>query len=260
MMKLLLSSLSLFILLISDKLSVSWGYDTETSSTYIGCFKDKVDSRKTYKLQRQYETATPEQGRALTGYFTYTSGMTIQSCLEMCKSKNFKYAGLQNSNACHCGNSGYDRHGENDKPCSMKCVGFAEEICGDSWANSVYEIIKYRSTYIGCFKDKVDDIGNNSTDTENVTATLLSGRALSGYGNYSSDMTTEKCQDLCHEKGFKFAGLQNSSACYCGNSGFDKYGRNENSCTMKCSGNENQICGDQSSNSIYELLEVFKKE
>ena len=51
--------------------------------------------------------------------------------------------------------------------------------------------------------------------------------------------------------GYKYAGLQAASYCLCG----DSYGNHgkalESQCSMTCSGESSQICGDDMTNSIY---------
>ena len=86
---------------------------------YIGCFKD---------------TWT----RDLSGYTTNTPGMTTQMCVNLCREKGFAYAATQFSQHCFCGNN-YGKYGPATN-CDMKCGGNAGEICGGSWANSVYSI------------------------------------------------------------------------------------------------------------------------
>lgn len=90
--------------------------------------------------------------------------------------------------------------------------------------------------YLGCFRDQ----GN---------ATGTSGRDLSGFAVSEPQMTTERCVSLCGEKGFRYAGTQYSSWCFCGNR-YGKSGKADN-CNMKCSGNNRQICGGSWANSVY---------
>lgn len=67
----------------------------------------------------------------------------------------------------------------------------------------------------------------------------------------TGDMTIERCTAKCKENGYSFAGLQNSSACMCGNS-YGRYGKADN-CNMKCNGNPGQICGGDWANSVYKV-------
>jgi len=86
---------------------------------YIGCFK---------------ETWT----RDLAGYTTNTPAMTTQMCVNLCRERGFAYAATQYGQHCFCGNS-YGKYGPATN-CDMKCAGNPAEICGGSFANSVYSI------------------------------------------------------------------------------------------------------------------------
>lgn len=89
------------------------------------------------------------------------------------------------------------------------------------------------ATYIGCFMDQA--------------AHDLSGKSVAA----APDMTVAACQNAC--AGFTYAGLQNGSACSCGNS-YGKYGAAPSSqCNVKCSGNASAICGGVLRNSIYKI-------
>lgn len=93
--------------------------------------------------------------------------------------------------------------------------------------------------YLGCYKDSGDPNGT-------------AGRDLNGLKIYGNDMTVEKCIKICAEKGFRYAGLQYSAHCFCGNS-YGKLGK-ANNCNMKCAGDYNQVCGGTWANSVYEIL------
>ncbi|OAG27282.1 WSC domain-containing protein [Thermodesulfatator autotrophicus] len=91
---------------------------------------------------------------------------------------------------------------------------------------------------LGCFKDQGDPYG-------------LNGRDLAAFGFGSDQMTPDLCMRECARRGYRYAGVQYSSQCFCGNS-YGKYGPAIN-CNMKCTGDENQICGGNWANSIYDV-------
>ena len=93
------------------------------NSSYIGCFKD---SGNPFGLEN----------RDLDGFYVNKSDMSIKECISLCRSKKFKYAGVENSSQCFCGNS-YGKYGEAEN-CNMKCSGNPNEICGGFWAISLY--------------------------------------------------------------------------------------------------------------------------
>ena len=89
------------------------------NQSYLGCFKD-------------------QENRDLTGFSFHAPNMTKELCMTTCQQKGFQYAGLQYSSYCFCGNS-YGNLGKANN-CNMPCAGNKSEICGGSWANSVYRI------------------------------------------------------------------------------------------------------------------------
>lgn len=86
---------------------------------YIGCFKD---------------TWT----RDLSVFMTSNPGMTTEKCVSLCREKGTAYAATQYGQQCFCGNT-YGKYGPATN-CDMKCAGNPAEICGGSFANSVYSI------------------------------------------------------------------------------------------------------------------------
>jgi len=93
------------------------------SSRYIGCFRDQGEAFGT-------------SGRDLNGSFTSRASMTSATCVALCRSQGFAFAGAQHSEQCFCGAS-YGRSGGADN-CNMACGGNPAEMCGGLWANSVY--------------------------------------------------------------------------------------------------------------------------
>jgi WSC domain len=67
--------------------------------------------------------------------------LTVDKCINLCSGKNFKYAGLEAGNQCFCSNSynGLPTN-SNQERCSASCAGDSSQICGGSWALSVYSI------------------------------------------------------------------------------------------------------------------------
>jgi hypothetical protein len=79
-------------------------------------------------------------------------------------------------------------------------------------------------------------------------------RTFDGDSTSEDDMTVEKCVEMCSSGGYKFAGLEYSSECYCGNTiAADRRPKPGvlGSCNMKCSGNSKEKCGGGSALSIY---------
>ncbi|MBF0276140.1 MAG: pentapeptide repeat-containing protein [SAR324 cluster bacterium] len=93
--------------------------NTDVSFSYVGCFKD-------------------QSNRDMKGYYLDTADMTTNKCLDLCRSKGFAYAATQYGGHCFCDNS-YGHSGPADN-CTMPCKGDSNQICGGSWANSIYAI------------------------------------------------------------------------------------------------------------------------
>ncbi len=87
-----------------------------------------------------------------------------------------------------------------------------------------------QAQYLGCFKD-------------------TSNRDISARHWSSASMTVGKCVADCRSRGFRYAGVQYYSHCFCANS-YGRYGRASN-CTTKCSGNKSQTCGGSWANGVY---------
>lgn len=114
---------------------------------------------------------------------------------------------------------------------ATKEAGFlSAEIIELSFLPFETKVSAQKSGYLGCFKDTSDF-------------------DLNGYLERSRSNTPQRCVGSCLEKGFRFAGIQYSESCLCGNS-YGKYGTATN-CNMKCTGDNGQICGGINANSIY---------
>ena len=93
--------------------------------------------------------------------------------------------------------------------------------------------------YLGCYID-----GN----PRDLAATALVN---------TTSMNIEVCLKFCLSNGYKYAGLQYETQCFCDNTDNRRYGPGlETECNGKCAGNKSQICGNSQSaniqrNSIY---------
>lgn len=107
------------------------GPTVDGSPTFLGCFKDTNDFDLNGSLNRS-STNTPER------------------CIAACKSRGFKFAGLQYGESCLCGNS-YGRYGPATN-CNMKCTGDPNQTCGGYSSNAVYSTGSAKATSVstGC--------------------------------------------------------------------------------------------------------------
>ena len=59
------------------------------------------------------------------------------------------------------------------------------------------------------------------------------------------------CVEECAKRGYKYAGVQNGGACFCGNT-FGQYGgANETDCDVRCSTWGSENCGGVEKNAVY---------
>ena len=96
---------------------------------YLGCFRDQ---------QTNALGGATTQGRDMDGFITNDAGMTSARCVTVCRNQGFPYAGTQYATYCFCGRSN-GRSGAADN-CNMACGGNSSEMCGGTFANSVYSV------------------------------------------------------------------------------------------------------------------------
>jgi hypothetical protein len=110
---------------VSAKMAINY-LQSLVPGNLLGCYadNDKAPSAGT-------------AGRDLDGAITQSNSLTKAQCVTNCGSQGFGYAGLQFGQWCFCGQS-YGKFGFSSG-CSMPCAGDPNEICGGSWANSVYD-------------------------------------------------------------------------------------------------------------------------
>ncbi|RFU79924.1 cooh terminal wsc domain-containing [Trichoderma arundinaceum] len=88
--------------------------------TYAGCYKDNAS-------------------RVLSGDVLPNLGpMTNEKCVANCVSKGFSLAATEYGGQCYCGNELVGSAKLADSQCSVACEGNSKEVCGGSWAISVY--------------------------------------------------------------------------------------------------------------------------
>ncbi len=112
-----------------ERIRIAEKTQMKLKSHYVGCYKDKQDTPASFGVSLT--------GRDINGFTTHSNRLTNELCISMCKEKGFKYAGTQFSTHCFCGNQ-YGSYGEANN-CNMNCSGNIDQICGGSWANSVYQ-------------------------------------------------------------------------------------------------------------------------
>jgi len=91
-----------------------------TSYAYLGCYADQSNRDVSVDL------------------VSWSADMTVETCYGLALAASATYFSVQDSGQCFAGNS-YGRYGLSTG-CNQQCTGNSNEICGGTWANSVYQI------------------------------------------------------------------------------------------------------------------------
>jgi hypothetical protein len=82
-------------------------------------------------------------------------------------------------------------------------------------------------------------------------------RGVNGGVINMDNLTPSRCMQWCQERRFKYAGVQFSTQCFCGNS----YKPNlVTGCNSPCSGDKKQKCGGEYRNMVYTMDTVEKRD
>ncbi|KAI0541727.1 WSC domain-containing protein [Xylaria digitata] len=183
--------------------------------------------------------------------------LTIDSCVSWCDSKLYAFAGLKNGVYCYCGTDLKSKSVLlDDSQCSTLCPGDRDdeddkEICGGPDSLSLY-FNPYHQVYtnpgpegsvsLGCFSEVH---GISALDFK----IPVEGGPLR--------MTVAKCVNECNIHGSSYAGLEQGTDCYCGDSiddtaqpATEQYG-----CGYRCTGNASEWCGGVEHINLYELTD-----
>ncbi|KAI9784611.1 MAG: hypothetical protein M1839_001833 [Geoglossum umbratile] len=79
----------------------------------------------------------------------------------------------------------------------------------------------------------------------------INPRALDNWAHYDDSVTSSGCVSECDDRGYKFAGTENSGQCFCGNSLQGATAADSADCNMPCDGDANQICGGSARLSVF---------
>ncbi|KAF7291128.1 hypothetical protein MIND_01256000 [Mycena indigotica] len=206
--------------------------------TSKGCYSDNVNGA----------------GRSLSGAsFVNTTGMTVESCINFCDTKQFILAGVEYGQECYCDN--FVVNGGATTPltdCNMACTGNPSESCGAGNRLNVFTSGKAPPppptipakignwTSLGCYSDNVNGV-----------------RALPNGLGVAVPMTLEACTSACFTAGYPFAGSEFADECYCGTAINANAGpKPTTDCGMLCAGNSQELCGGPNRLSMYNYTAV----
>ncbi|RIA97316.1 WSC domain-containing protein [Glomus cerebriforme] len=193
--------------------------------------------------------------------------MNVGYCTKYCIDFMFSYAGMENGTNCRCGdNNALQSYIQvDDSNCNISCTsvtlkGNATYPCGGKGFYTVYKTDRpdYRPPLGITIEEKLnimDNINKEPNYKGCFEDNKICGQRILGNKCETLDtITVNLCIDYCREGNFKYAGLETSNQCFCGNS----YGDMERLlpseyCSASCGGNNSQICGGIWALSIYEV-------
>uniref|UniRef100_A0A1I8HCL1 WSC domain-containing protein n=1 Tax=Macrostomum lignano TaxID=282301 RepID=A0A1I8HCL1_9PLAT len=110
-----LTRLALLVVVLSVALAGFCGAATtkrKTGLMRLGCFVDSAE-------------------RDLDEFFKKSNYVKPEYCVSLCKERGYRFAGVQATDWCHCGNT-FGRHGQvADSECSLACAGDKKQTCGN---------------------------------------------------------------------------------------------------------------------------------
>ena len=187
-------------------------------------------------------------GRALAKGSTASSTMTTIVCQDYCTGKGYPLSGIEYSTECYCGNSlenGSTIGGST--ACTMPCGGASNLICGGPGALSVYNNTALVAPKQPAVVPAVGGYGSQGCYTEGANE-----RALAGPGTANVNMTVQSCVSYCQIGGYKYAGIEYSTECFCGNAiATTAKTAPASECNMLCGGDKFAYCGGPNRLNIY---------
>jgi len=128
----------------------------------------------------------------------------------------------------------------------MACGGSPSKICGGPDALTLFAIPSKVTSLSADLTAKAAALPSGWVPASTACiAEGTTGRALTGAATAANDMTPSKCATYCASQGFKYAGVEYSTECYCSNtiSNGASLSLPSSQCNMGCSGDVNTICG-----------------
>jgi len=187
-------------------------------------------------------------GRALAKDATASSTMTTNMCQDYCTGKGYPLSGVEYSTECYCGNTlenGSTIGGSTS--CNMQCGGAPNLICGGPGALSVFNNTALVAPKQPAVVPAVGNYKSQGCYTEGVNE-----RALPGSGTASVNMTVQSCVSYCQNGGYKYAGIEYSTECFCGNAiATTAKTAPAAECNMLCGGDRFAYCGGPNRLNIY---------
>ncbi|OCF41274.1 hypothetical protein I317_04932 [Kwoniella heveanensis CBS 569] len=236
------------------------GLDVSKFTGTDGSYVARAADNKQFKLPTTpgwTNIACLKEVTSITGGVAYTDAkMTVESCTASCLAAGYNYAGMGQVGAwnCVCGTGIRSSASTVPGVCTTPCPGNSAQQCGGSYIFNIWyappgtqqnqTTLADGSHYVGCY--------NNPSTASNG----LIGAAT--YSFQSNSMTTEVCLQACHNMKTNWALTTSAKWCYCGNDW--KFGSGAlvpaSYCTVPCTGNSSQACGDYYRSSVYNITDA----
>lgn len=203
-------------------------YDSEldlSRDKYLGCYQERSPTARLFNGAVE----------------NYPGTLTNQKCADFCRSKGFSYSGTQYKRECFCSNERpHFKSLADEEECSDKCEGDEGENCGGNYRLSVYDLFNEStnhvlSNYMGCYQPS------------QYQSQLIPNRK----DYFEHLLTPELCSGFCYRKGYRFAGMESESYCYCANAIDNVNKVNDKFCDKPCPGDSNFKCGGDKRLSVY---------
>ncbi|KFZ14005.1 hypothetical protein V501_03442 [Pseudogymnoascus sp. VKM F-4519 (FW-2642)] len=206
---------------------------TATSCVNLGCYADPIGL----------------PSRVLTFNSQINEGaQTPESCRAICLAAGLKYAGLEYSFECWCGDVLHNVSPPviDASKCTFPCSGDSSKTCGGQEYLDLWDC----SAAIPTPPD-VNDCKPLGCYTDSTSGRTLQTSVEGGDANQSH----ETCTAACIALGFRFAGTEYGQECWCADSlastGVPAPDGNEQ-CDMPCAGNPSQKCGGKDRINVYD--------
>lgn len=194
-----------------------------------------------------YHGCWSDEGERQLGGESFTGDeMTPASCIIFCNGKGYAFAGVEYARECFCGHTIRAQSVQKEETeCNMACTGDSTKTCGGPNRLNIYNNDAPTAittnpgpagsgwTYTSCYEDSVY------------------ARTLSVRVDTPSPNTVEACTSACRTAGYKFAGVEWSSECWCDNEIYAGRTGGLSGCDMVCSGNPNEYCGGSQRLNLY---------
>ena len=184
--------------------------------------------------------------------YSNATTMTIESCINYCGTRGFRYTGVEYSVECFCGSDlAKTALQVAAEYCNMACSGNATQPCGGPGRLNLFQnpSIPRPQTNPG-----VNGFVHLGCYAEGTTGRALT-YGVSSAAVSSAEMTVGRCTAACLGAGYLLAGVEYGGECFCGNF-ISNGGTPASECNMPCIGNRSEYCGAGNRLGVYTRVQL----